>query len=422
MVFREPSDVGPKIILSTPSAANIFKNLDLFLRKWKDHKHEQDDILPSAAIHEISKLRIHVGKGCLSDIPPSGGTNRNEALHKTLRKSISRQRIGVQLAIALLGITFYIWNEKRESSTLVNKSCNRSIQSYYASFLNTGKTPTTERFGISDAEKITLLSKHANDVEPHSREVADSLEEILNHNIEEDGTASSKSDSDSADEQFPDHFFATATSIFNKALLKMHVVSDLSKKTNNKPEVLAKNVHFMKSALLLLSNFQFKPKEEAGAKVDALLKAHGFKRLPIAKDGNCLFASISIFLMQVLTSVDCSPELREHLNSLGVSSNNTLAEIITFLRKLVVNEFLNGNHQEYSSFLLSTERASYEETARNFECDGFFDCELGNAVILALSNILHMSLVVFTSLENYPIITIVPTTGPISNTPVHHLV
>ena len=81
--------------------------------------------------------------------------------------------------------------------------------------------------------------------------------------------------------------------------------------------------------------------------------------------------------------------------------------------------FLNGNLQEYSSFLLSTQRASYEETAINFECDGFFYCELGNAVILALSNILHMSLVVFTSLENYPIITIVPTTGPVSNTPVY---
>ena len=62
----------------------------------------------------------------------------------------------------------------------------------------------------------------------------------------------------------------------------------------------------MKIALLLLNNFQFKPKEEAVAKVDALLKAHGFKRLPITKDGNCLFASISVFLMQALTSVHCN--------------------------------------------------------------------------------------------------------------------
>lgn len=159
MVFRNPSDVGPNRISNTPSPANMLRNLDHFLKKWKDQKHETDDILLSAAIHELSKLRMHIGKGCLSDIPPSGGTNRNEALHKTLRKSISRQRIGVQLALALLGISFFIWNEKRGSSIAGDKLCNRSIQSYYSSFLDTFKTPTAERFGIQASEKKNDASK-----------------------------------------------------------------------------------------------------------------------------------------------------------------------------------------------------------------------------------------------------------------------
>lgn len=38
---------------------------------------------------------------------------------------------------------------------------------------------------------------------------------------------------------------------------------------------------------------------------------------------------------------------------------------------------------------------------------------------MALSNILRMSFVVFTSLENYPIITIVPKNVPVSNTPAY---
>ena len=63
---------------------------------------------------------------------------------------------------------------------------------------------------------------------------------------------------------------------------------------------------------------------------------------------------------------------------------------------------------EYSSFLISTEQVSYEETAKNFEKDGFFDCELGNAAILALANIMRIGIVVFTSLTNYPVITVVP--------------
>ena len=68
---------------------------------------------------------------------------------------------------------------------------------------------------------------------------------------------------------------------------------------------------------------------------------------------------------------------------------------------------------EYSSFLISTEQVSYEETAKNFEKDGFFDCELGNAAILALANIMCIGTVVFTSLTNYPVITIVPRNEPI---------
>ena len=89
------------------------------------------------------------------------------------------------------------------------------------------------------------------------------------------------------------------------------------------------------------------------------------------------------------------------------------------MRKLVVEEFLSCNVEEYSSFLLTSERLSYEETAKKFLQDGFFDCELGNAVILALSNILRSSVIVVTSLENYPIITIVPENDPLSNVPVY---
>ena len=74
---------------------------------------------------------------------------------------------------------------------------------------------------------------------------------------------------------------------------------------------------------------------------------------------------------------------------------------------------------EYSSFLISGKQMSYEDTAENFENDGIFYCELGNAAILALANILRICIVVFTSLENYPVIAIVPRNEPISCTTVY---
>jgi hypothetical protein len=134
MVFRNPSDIGPNRMSNTPSPAAMLENIDKFLKKWKHQKYEEEPVLPGQAIEELRKLKIHVENGCLSDIPPSGGTNRNEALHKILRKNISRQRIGVQLALALLGISFYIWNEKRSNPDSKTAKVNRSIQSYYSSF------------------------------------------------------------------------------------------------------------------------------------------------------------------------------------------------------------------------------------------------------------------------------------------------
>ena len=108
----------------------------------------------------------------------------------------------------------------------------------------------------------------------------------------------------------------------------MDVVLDLSKKTNSNPNNLAKDIHFMKSALLLLNNSQFKSHENAGVKVDAVSKAHG------PEDGNCLFASVSFSLLQLLTTDGCSLELQQHLNSIGITGDRTLPELIKLLRRL----------------------------------------------------------------------------------------
>lgn len=62
-----------------------------------------------------NELLLHVRKGCLSHIPPTGGTSRNEGIHRGLIKSLKKSRIGIQFAIALPGAFFYVWNEKQLS-------------------------------------------------------------------------------------------------------------------------------------------------------------------------------------------------------------------------------------------------------------------------------------------------------------------
>ena len=65
-------------------------------------------------------LKIHVQKGCLSNIDPGCGTNRNEALHCHINPYFAnKSRIGLPLALALLTILFHQHNcrvEEKQSA------------------------------------------------------------------------------------------------------------------------------------------------------------------------------------------------------------------------------------------------------------------------------------------------------------------
>lgn len=120
-LFRDPKDRGEQRTMDTPSPEVILENIEMFMRQWSTGEIDSIPLLSSSAIKEINNLKHHVIKGCLSGIPPSGGTNRNEAIHKSLNKSLKRSRIGLELALAFLGLFFYKWNEKRISRKLTNK-------------------------------------------------------------------------------------------------------------------------------------------------------------------------------------------------------------------------------------------------------------------------------------------------------------
>lgn len=85
---------------------NHFEKYWQFHESVKTVEFNSIPLLPSSAVHEIEKLKGHVTKGCLCGIPPSGGTDRNEALHRTLNKSLKQSRIGLELALSFLGLVF----------------------------------------------------------------------------------------------------------------------------------------------------------------------------------------------------------------------------------------------------------------------------------------------------------------------------
>ena len=93
-VFRDPRKLRHK---TTPPAV-IIANLDLFVLQWGEKAIGEKKVLPEAAKHQISNLCKHIEKGCLSGIHPGRGTNRNEALHKSLNSHMRSSRHGVEMA------------------------------------------------------------------------------------------------------------------------------------------------------------------------------------------------------------------------------------------------------------------------------------------------------------------------------------
>ena len=254
MIFRDPSDHGPTRTMNTPSKLKILEQLENVLVKWKKETYRDENILPSTAITEINHLRKHIERGCLSGIPPSCGSNRNEAMHKTLRKNISRQRLGIQLALALLGIGFFTWNQKRDQTQTQNYL--QPIQAFYSSFLETGKTATTESFGISVIERADIMPRISSEAEFDTRPVlTDAFQNFFTqsqHAVVNPACADRNSDSDSEVEFDP--FLLTAGAIIKTVIIKIRLLINLATKINAKPKYFANNINFTKASLPLLCN------------------------------------------------------------------------------------------------------------------------------------------------------------------------
>lgn len=119
-MFHDQKDRGEQKTMDTPLPAVILENIEIFMRLWSTAEIDSILLLSSSAVKEINNLKHHVIKGCLSGIPPSGGANRNEAIHKSLNKSLKWSRIGLELAHGFLRLLCYKWNEKI-SCKLTNK-------------------------------------------------------------------------------------------------------------------------------------------------------------------------------------------------------------------------------------------------------------------------------------------------------------
>ena len=80
--------------------------------------------MPKETFHQLECLREHIQRGCLSDIPPGCGTEKNERLHRHINRSTlcGVSKIGPELALAVMSCALFAWNCKRQFNKLTSRA------------------------------------------------------------------------------------------------------------------------------------------------------------------------------------------------------------------------------------------------------------------------------------------------------------
>ncbi|KAI8497458.1 hypothetical protein Bbelb_247640 [Branchiostoma belcheri] len=115
MVFRKGSDKGKTRKQATPDSHQMLENLERFYERWHETRHNDKAVLSDQSKRALKNVKFHIGQGCLSDIPPGIGTNRNERLHATLNAHgiLRAKTVGVPLALAAIQNCFHAVNTKK---------------------------------------------------------------------------------------------------------------------------------------------------------------------------------------------------------------------------------------------------------------------------------------------------------------------
>ena len=145
---------------------------------------------------------------------------------------------------------------------------------------------------------------------------------------------------------------------------------------------------------------------DSASKLKNHLSSNNFARVQVAPDGDCLFSSVIFRLKQMVSSGNF--DLLSHLKAIGFHTfpQEEHDTAVACLRTLMVSELLE-NREVYEGYI-TNDSVEYEEQVNNFKQLGVYCGEVGNVMALSLANVLRVNIVLFTSMENFPLIPISP--------------
>ena len=177
---------------------------------------------------------------------------------------------------------------------------------------------------------------------------------------------------------------------------------------------LTTTADFVASNAFLLSTLCITQGVTAGANdnkqsLEPLLASWNLTRVPSLGNGDCLFRSLAYCLIYRIQRGDVA--LKQCMTRIGVPEEHlhNLEYVQRLLRTRMVEEWQEntGCYQGYISEDLSIVSQQYMQ-------DGHFTGDAGDLMVLTLANVLGMPITLFTSIQNMPVICVMPTSQAIS--------
>ena len=201
-----------------------------------------------------------------------------------------------------------------------------------------------------------------------------------------------------------------AYKIIEDAVNLTQIATYMKRQSDNSPIFDYRLIPFMSTVCNIL--LTPKPLPEHSQELEALhnqhlndvLTAWKMDRLPIIGDGNCCFSAVACSLVANYKSICENSSTFFSSIGIGDDEHSSQAELAQKLRGITVQEWQN-NCQEYKGFLTSS---NVLQESQLFLSSSHFDSDLGDTVLLALSNALGISVIVFSSVCAHSVINIMP--------------
>lgn len=398
-IFRYDDDLGESRTKNTPNKEQLEKNLNSFLERWINIPHSP---FTSATFKELENLREHIKKGCLSDIPPGCGTERNEQLHRLLNRSMitGATTISVELAIALLTLLFYQHNKKRSATKHMCSSKVKPVGPVASDI--TEESPTLKEHepfkrtvqGMSEKEP-PLTPTDSNKFPDNGCIgspliiVAEDVEDICQESI--------------------------AANILTEMYNLCELVDNINKKNCDRSFNAIDVIHLNKmSNILTLEENTDRNDPTINSHVETLnrhLARFNLQVETVQPDGDCAFRSIA---RQMMKRASDEPAISSHLKSLGLLIDE---DTDTFkLRQLFVDELLKDGSS--TTHFVPGSKEEITTKANEFRLKGVFDRDIGDLVMRVCSSVIKVPVIVVTSSSTVPIVPFTPDEC-VSNQPIY---